>query len=58
LHAGQDLRDPALVDVADDATLAFAFDEDFRNQIVFENGHHRFVAVGGDDHLLGHAQNS
>ena len=43
------------VDVADDAALAFAFDEDFSDEIVFEDGHHGFVAVGGDDHLLGHA---
>ena len=52
LHAGQDLRDPALVDVADDAALPLAFDEDFRDEVVFEDGHHRFVAIGGDDHLL------
>ena len=56
LHAGQHLRDPALVDVADDAARALAFDEDFGDEIVFENGHDRFVAVRGDDHLLGHSQ--
>ena len=56
LHAGQDLADPALVDVADDAPLPLAFDEDFGDEIVFENGHHGFVAVGGDDHLLGHSR--
>ena len=58
LHAGQDLADAALVDVADDAPLPLAFDEDFGDEIVFEDGHHGFVAVGGDDHLLGHSQNS
>ncbi len=52
LHAGQDFRDPALVDVADDAAVPFAFDEDFGDEIVFEDGHHGLVAVGGDDHLL------
>ena len=56
LHAGEDFRDPALVDVADDAALPFALDEDFRDQVVFEDGHHRFVAVRGDDHLLGHSR--
>ena len=25
-----------------------------RDEVVFENGHHRLVAIGGDDHLLGH----
>src|SRR5262249_59376477 len=56
LHAGKNLRHPALVDVADDAALAFTLDEDFSDEIVFEDGHHRFVAIGGDDHLLGHAE--
>ena len=56
LHAGEDLADPAFVDVADDAPLPLPFDEDFGGEIVFENGHHGFVAVGGDDHLLRHSQ--
>ncbi len=56
LHAGKHFRDPALVDVADDAALALALDENFSGEIVFENGHHGFVAVGGDDHLLGHVR--
>ena len=56
LHAGQDLGDPALVDVADDAALPLALDEDFGDLVVLEDGHHRFVAVRGDDHLLGHAR--
>ena len=58
LHAGQDLRDPALVDVADDAAILFALDEKFSELVVFENGHACFVAVGGDDHLLVHEGNS
>ena len=55
LHAGQHLRDPALVDVADDAALALPLDEDLGHQVVLENGHHGLVAARGDDHLLGHA---
>jgi hypothetical protein len=54
LHAGQDLRHAPLVDVADDAALALALDEDFGDEIILEDGHHGFVAVGGDDHLLVH----
>ena len=54
LHAGQDLRHPSLVDVADDAALALALDEDLGDQVVLEDGHLRLVAVRGDDHLLGH----
>ena len=56
LHAGQHFRDPALVDVADDAAMTFTLDEDFGDEIVFEDGHHGLVAIGGDDHLLGHSQ--
>ena len=55
LHAGQDLRDAALVDIADDASLAFPFDEELRDEVVFENGHDGLVAVRGDDHLLVHS---
>ena len=58
LHAGQDLRHAALVDVADDAALPLALDEDFGDEVVLEDGHHGFVAVGGDDHLLVHFTNS
>ena len=54
LHAGEDLRDPALVDVADNPALPLAFDEHFGHEVVFENGHHGLVAIGGDDHLLVH----
>ena len=39
---GSTLRDPALVDVADDAALALALDEDFGDEVVFEDGHHAF----------------
>src|SRR6185295_16743508 len=56
LHAGQDLRDPALVDVADDAAVPLALDENLSDQVVFEDGHHGLVAIGGDDHLLVHHQ--
>ena len=45
LHAGQHLRHTPFVDVADDAALAFALDENFCDEIVFEDGHHRFVAI-------------
>src|SRR5262249_2953334 len=58
LHAGQNLRHAPLVDVADDAALALALDEDFGDEIVLEDGHHGLVAVGGDDHLLVHFTNS
>ena len=54
LHAGQHFRDPALVDVADHAAVALALDEDLRDQVVLEDGHHGLVAVRGDDHLLIH----
>ena len=54
LHAGQHLGHPAFVDVADDAAVALALDENLRDQVVLENGHHGFVAVRGDDHLLSH----
>ena len=54
LHAGKDLRDPAFVDVADDPALPLAFDEHFGHEVVLENGHDGFVAIGGDDHLLVH----
>ena len=56
LHAGQNLGHPSLVDVADDAALALALDENFSGEVLFEDGHHRLVAIGGDDHLLGHVR--
>ena len=43
LHAGQDLRDPPLVDVADDAALILALDEDLDDLVVLENGDARIV---------------
>ena len=54
LHAGQDFRDPALVDVADDAAILLALDEQFSELVVLENGDAGFVAVRGDDHFLVH----
>ena len=40
----------------DDAPVPLAFDEHFRDEVVFEDRHGRLVAVGGDDHLLLHSQ--
>ena len=54
LHAGEDLRDPPLVDVADHAARALALDEDLDDLIVLEDGDPRVVVAGGDDHLLVH----
>src|SRR5438105_5522035 len=56
LHAGEDLRDAALVDVADDAALPLALDEDLGHEVVLEDGHYRLVAIRGDDHLLVHSR--
>ena len=56
LHPGEDLRDPPLVDVADDAALILALDEDLDDLVVLENGDARIVRAGGDDHLLVHGQ--
>src|SRR5262249_38163726 len=58
LHAGQNLRHAPLVDVADDAALALALDEDFGDEIVLEDGHHGLVAVRGGVQLLLHFTNS
>ena len=54
LHAGQHLRDAALVDVADDAPIALALDEELDHLVVLEDGDHRLVVVRGDNHLLVH----
>ena len=54
LHAGQHLRDPALVDVADDAPMTLALDEDLDDLILFEDRDTRVVIARGDDHLLVH----
>ena len=54
LHAGQHLRDPALVDIADHAALTLALDEDLDDLIVFEDRDTRVVVARGDDHLLVH----
>ena len=45
LHPGQDLRDPALVDVADDAALILALDEDLDDLVVLEDGDARVVGA-------------
>src|SRR5262245_14013810 len=58
LHAGEDFRYPALVDVANHAARALAFDENLGDLIFLENRHPCFVGARGDDHLLGHARNS
>ena len=58
LHAGQHLRDPALVDVADDAALMLALDEDLDDLIVLEDRDARVVVARGDDHLLVHGTHS
>src|SRR5262245_49391847 len=58
LHPRQHLRDPALVDVADNAARALALDEDLRDLVVLENCDPCFVGARGDDHLLAHARNS
>ena len=52
LHAGQHFRDPALVDIPDDAAMPLPLDEDLGHEILLENGDHRLVAVGRDDHFL------
>ena len=58
LHPGEDLGDPPLVDVADDAALILALDEDLDDLVVLENGDARVVRAGGDDHLLVHGNSS
>ena len=58
LHARQHLRDPALVDVANNSTRAFALDEDLRDLVVLEYRDPCFVGARGDDHLLAHARSS
>ena len=58
LHARQDLGHAPLVDIADNAALPFALDEEFDDLVVLENGDPCFQVAGGDDHLLVHGQNS
>src|SRR5207244_10028748 len=58
LHAGQHLRHPALVDIADDAPLPLPLDEDLAEEIVLEDGHLRLVAIRGHNHFLRHSRNS
>ena len=54
LHAGQHLRHAALVDVARDAAIALALDENFCDEVVLENRHTRLVAIRGNDHFFVH----
>ena len=58
LHAGQDFGDPALVDIPDNASMPLALDEDLRDEILLEDGDHRLVPVGRDDHFLLHSRSS
>ena len=58
LHAGQHFRDPALVDVPDDPSMPLPLDEDLGDEILLEDGDHRLVPVGRDDHFLLHSQSS
>ena len=58
LHAGEDLRDPPLVDIANDTARLLALDEDLDDLIVLENGDPCVVVARGDDHLLVHGNNS
>ena len=58
LHPRKHLGHSSFVDVANDAALILAFDENFDDLIVLENRHARVVARRGDDHLLVHGQNS
>ena len=58
LHPREDLGDPSLVDVADDAALILALDEDLDDLVVLENGDARVVRAGGDDHLLVHGNSN
>ena len=54
LHPGQDVRDLAQVDVADDAALG-AFDVELDELAVLEQGDARLVRVVRDEHLAVHA---
>jgi hypothetical protein len=58
LHPREDFRHPPLVDVADDAALILALDEDLDDLVVLENGHARVVRPRGDDHLLVHGNSN
>ena len=58
LHAGQHFRDPAFVDIPDDPAMPLPLDEDLGDEILLEDGDHRLVPVGRDDHFLLHSQSS
>jgi hypothetical protein len=55
---GRTFENPSLVDVADDAALILALDEDLDDLVVLENGDARVVRAGGDDHLLVHGNSN
>jgi hypothetical protein len=54
LHAGQNFRDPPLVDVPDHTALPLALDENLDDLILLEDRDACVVIAGGDDHLLVH----
>jgi hypothetical protein len=60
LHAGQDVVDLALVDVADDRTSAAALDVELRHvafaafRLRLEHGHAGLAAIGGHQNCLFH----
>ena len=45
LHPGEDLGDPPLVDIADNAARSLALDEDLDDLVVFEDGDPRIVVA-------------
>ena len=56
LHAGQHFRHPALVEIGDDSAMPLALDENLGDEIFLEDGDHRLVPVGRDDHFLLHSR--
>ena len=58
LHAGQDLHDPALVDIPGNAAVLFAVDQYFGDQAVLQKGHAGFLPAGVYDDLRWHAVSS
>ena len=54
LHAGQDARDAAFVDVADQAAPAGTLEKHFLQHAVFDDGGARLVRAGVDEDLGAH----
>ena len=54
LHAGQHPLDPPLVDVSRDVRIVPAFDVEFGDGPIFQEGHPGFVIRGVNDQLLIH----